>query len=308
MVELTKRQLARRMDGSRRSLHESMAAIALDNLFGTLFDRPLDSDGDEDLRQAANDINRWFESTSFVLPCWVPTPSRYRFREAVSTVRAESERLLHERKQPTGDGDLSSTLVALRTSTEAALSDEEIIDQVLGLVFAGHDTTALTLTYVLHQLGTRNDIRNRVHDELAEVLDGDRPSLADLEELSVLENVLNKTLRAYLSVHTIPRKTTRPISVGNYHFEAGTRTHLSVRQVHHDEAFWDDPFTWRPSRWRHTTPQKKGYAFVPFGAGPRLCLGRRFAHLKTILVLVTVCQDYLIKPEEELAFEPIATL
>jgi cytochrome P450 len=78
--------------------------------------------------------------------------------------------------------------------------------------------------------------------------------------------------------------------------------------LHHDEAFWDDPWTWAPDRWTDTTPQEAGYTFVPFGAGPRLCLGRRFARLEALLVLATVCQDYLVEPEAELAFEPMTTL
>ena len=307
MVELTERQLDRWTDDDRRSLHDSMAAIALDNLFGTLFDRPLDPDGDEHLRRAANDINLWFKPTSFVLPRWVPTPSRHRFRDAVATVETEAERLLDERTRGTDSEDLLSMLVALRADDEAAFTDDEILDQVLGLVFAGHVTTALTLAYALHQLGTHEDVRDRVHAELEEVLGGDRPSLADLDELSVIENVLDETLRAYPSVHTIPRRTTRPVTVDGYRLEANTRAHLSVWQVHHDEAFWDDPFAWRPSRWRGTTTREKGYAFVPFGAGPRLCLGRRFARLEAMLVLATVCQDYLIEPEAELTFEPMST-
>jgi cytochrome P450 len=308
MVGLTERQLARWSDGGRRSLHDAMAATALDNLFGTIFDRPLDPDGDEALRRAANDINLWFKPTSFALPRWVPTPSRRRFREALATVEAEAQRLLRERERDGGGEDLLSTLVELRASEGAALTDEEIIDQVLGLVFAGHDTTALTLTYALHQLGTHDEVRRRVHAELADVLGGDRPTLADVGELPVLERVLNETLRAYPAIHTIPRQTTRAVTVDGYRLDPGTRAHLSVWVLHHDEAFWDDPWTWAPDRWADTTPQKAGYTFVPFGAGPRLCLGRRFARLEALLVLATVCQDYLVEPEAELAFEPMTTL
>lgn len=308
IVELTDRQLTRWTDGERRSLHETMAAIALDNLFGTVFGRPLDPDGDEQLRQAANDINLWFKPSSFALPRWVPTPSRRRFRKAVATVESEAEQLLREREASERGDDLLSKLVELRASDETALTDTEIIDQVLGLVFAGHDTTALTLTYALHQLGTHEDVRRLVHAELADVLDGEPPTLEDLSELSVLERVINETLRAYPSVHTVPRETARTVTVDGYQLEPGMRTHLSVWGIHHDETFWEEPYTWRPSRWTDTSPREKQYAFVPFGAGPRLCIGRQFARLEAMLVLATVCQDYLIEPESALAFEPMSTL
>lgn len=308
MVELTERQIDRWEDGQRISLAEAMRDIALDNFFGTVFDRPLDPSGDESLRQAASDINLWFKPSSFALPRWVPTPSRRRFKSAIATLEREAKRLLRERQRSEEGEDLLSTLVELQATETAALTDEEIVDQVLGLVFAGHDTTALTLAYALHQLSTHGDVRQRVHTELDEVLAGDRPSLSDVGELSTIEQVVNETLRAYPSVHTIPRVTTRPVTVDGYRLESGTRTHLSVWEVHHDETFWEEPYAWQPNRWKKTTPREQGHAFVPFGAGPRLCLGRRFARLEATLVLAMVCQDYRIEPEGELAFEPMTTL
>lgn len=313
MVDLTARRLERWPNGATMSLHEEMSATALDNFFGTVFDRPLDPDGDETLRRAANDINLWFKPTSFALPRWVPTPARRRFREAVDTVETEAHRLLDERKREVeradaaaGD-DLLSTLVALRADDETALSDEEIVDQVLGLIFAGHDTTALAMTYTLHQLGSHDDVRERFRAELEEVLGGDRPTLSDLGELDVTERALTETLRLYPPIHTIPRTTTRRVEVGGYDLEPDTRTHLSVWAVHRDEAFWDDPREWRPERWRDTSPRGKGYAYVPFGAGPRVCLGRRFALLEAKLVLAMVGQRFALAPQRSLAFEPMST-
>jgi len=309
MVELTERRLARWQDGERRSIHDAMLDISLDNFFGTVFGRTLAPDGDEDLRQAANDINLWFKPSSFALPRWVPTPARRRFHDAVATVETEARRLLQERQQGGGGGDdLLSTLVALRAQDETALTEQEIVDQVVGLVFAGHDTTALTLTYALHQLGTHDSVRRRVQSEVEDVLGGDRPSLSDVNELVTIERVINETLRAYPSIHTLPRKTTRAVTVGDYRLDADTRTHLSVWELHHDAAFWEAPDAWRPSRWAETTPQERGYTFVPFGAGPRLCLGRRFARLEATLVLAMICQEFRIDPHTELSFEPMSTL
>jgi cytochrome P450 len=285
-----------------------MHDIALDNFFGTVFGRPLEPGGDEALREAASNLNLWFNPSSFVLPRRVPTPSRYRFANALTELETEVERMLRERRESGGGEDLLSTLVELQTTENTALTDEEIVDQVLGLVFAGHDTTALTLTYALHQLSVHEDVRQRVTAELDEVLGGERPSFSDVSDLSTLERVINETFRKYPSVHTIPRETTRSVTLDDYRLKPNTRTHLSVWEVHHDPAFWEDPERWRPSRWRETTPQEKGHAFVPFGAGPRLCLGRRFARLEAKIVLAMVCQDYLVEPEGELTLDPMMTL
>lgn len=308
MVTYTRRHVDRWADGDRLSLQDEMGSLALENLFGTLFDRPLDPDGDDTLRRAAHDLNRWFKSTSFVLPRWVPTPARREFAEARRTLAAEARSLLDERERSHGGDDLLSTLVALRNDAETGLADDEIIDQVTGLVFAGHETTALALTYAFHRIGTHEEVRERFHDELETVLDGDRPTLADLGDLTVTERIVQETLRCYPPVHTIPRRTTRDVELDGHRLRAGTRAHLVTWRVHRDERFWDAPTAWRPRRWRDTNPRAKGYAFVPFGAGPRACLGRRFALLEAKLVLATVGQRYRIAPERDLAFDPEMTL
>jgi len=328
MVEFAARRTDRWADGDRISIHEEMRALALENLFATLFDRRLAVDGDADLRRAASALNLWFEPTSWVLPNWVPTPARRRFGRARETLDAEARRLLAEREAAvSGDGDagedLLSTLVALRERGDADLSDAEIVDQVTGFIFAGHDTTALAMTYALHLLGTHPEVRERLHAELDDVLgseadcdadsaDGEtaalaRPSFADLSDLEVTERVLLETLRLYPPVHTIPRVTAEDVTVDGHRVPEGTTTHLSVVSIHRDERFYDDPERFRPSRWRDASPQSKGYAFVPFGAGPRDCIGRRFASLEARLVLATVASRYRLEPLSDLELDPQMT-
>jgi cytochrome P450 len=304
MVDLTGRRLDRWEPGERLSLHDEMSGAALDNLFGTLFDRPLDPDGDERLRRAANRLNDWFKPTSFALPRWVPTPARRRFRRAAATVEDEARRLLREAR--TGDGDdLLSALATMRADGEAALTDRELVDQVVGLTFAGHDTTALVMTYALHRVAGHEAVRERFHDEV-DALDGP-PTLGDVSDLPVTRRVLHETMRLYPPVHTIPRETTRAVEVDGRRLERGTRTHLSVWQAHRDPEAWTDPRTWRPSRWRDRTPSSVGGAYVPFGAGPRSCLGRRFATLEAVLVLAAVGRRYALEPAGPLSFDPRVT-
>ncbi|WP_135362906.1 cytochrome P450 [Halosimplex halophilum] len=317
MAALTERRVDRWADGDRVSLHDELRALALENLFATLFDRRLDLDGDEEIRRAASDLNLWFKPTSWALPEWVPTPARRRFARARETLDAEARRLLAEREaavaaddESVGE-DLLSTLVALRERGDAELSDAEIADQVAGFIFAGHDTTALAMTYALHLLGTHPEARERFHAELDDVLgtgpDADRPSFDDLRDLDVTERVFLETLRLYPPVHTIPRVTARDVSVDGYRVPEGTTTHLSVVSIHRDERFYDDPGAFRPSRWRDADPQSKGYAFVPFGAGPRDCIGRRFAALEARLALATIGRRYRLEPLADLELDPQMT-
>ncbi|MFB6118041.1 cytochrome P450 [Halosegnis sp.] len=308
MVGFTERRLDTWTPGETLSLYEEMRHLTLENLFGTLFDRPLRIGADEQLRQAADDLNLWFKASSYALPRWVPTPARRRFHEAVDVLETEARRLIREREQADGGDDLLSTLVALREQGASGMTDDEIVDQLVTMIFAGHDTTAFALTAALHQLGTHPDVRERFHAELADVLDGARPTLADVGDLTVTANVVNETLRRYPSLFTIPRKTTRPVELGGYQLPADTRIHLSFWRAHRDERFWDDPDAWRPARWTTTSPREQGHSFVPFGAGRRACIGRRFARLEATLVLATIGQRYRLDPKGPLVLEPEMTM
>lgn len=309
MVELTEDRIDRWAGERRLSIRDEMTAVALENLFGTLFDRRLDVDGDEEIRRAAGSLNDWFEPSSWALPTWLPTPARRRFKRGKATLEAEARRLLAERKRDGAErgADLLSTLVALREAGDADLTDEEIVDQVTGFIFAGHETTALSLTFALHCLGTNPDVRERFHEELDDVLGGDAPTLSDVGDLEVTERIVLEAMRRYPAVHTIPRETTRSVAVGGYRLPPSSQVHLSIYSVHRDDRFWDDPESFRPERWRDTSPQEKGHAYAPFGAGPRACLGRRFAMLEATLVLATIGQRFRLDPLEELAIEPTMT-
>lgn len=312
IVELTQRRLNRWQPGAL-TLHEEMSNTALDNFYGTIFDRPLDPNGDTELRRAAKDINLWFKPSSFALPRWVPTPARRRFRRAVGIVEDEAHRLLDERRRELrrdnadANDDLLSMLVAMREESDAALSDPEIVDQVVGLVFAGHDTTALAMTYSLHQIAAHPNVQQRFHAELEEVLNSDPPTLSDIGELKLTERILRETLRLYPPIHTIPRVTTEPVEINGYRLKPETRAHLSVWAVHRDSRHWEDPHEWRPTRWENTSPRDAGYAYVPFGAGPRVCLGRRFALMEAKLVLAVVGQQFELDSLCELEFSPMTT-
>lgn len=308
MVDIIDRRVDDWSDGEQISLHEQMKAVALEILYGTLFDRPLDPNGDEELRWAANSLNEWFKPSSWVLPNWVPTPARRRFRKGRQRLEDEARRLLAEREHEGGTGDdLLSTMVQVRQSDSDLITETEMIDQVAGLTFAGHDTTALTLSFAWHRLGTDPEIRERFHAELADVLDGERPTMSDIGDLQVTENIINETMRRHTSVHTVPRTTTKTIDAHGYEIPAGERVFLSIYRVHRHPEFWEDPEAFRPERWNDTSPQEKGYAFVPFGAGPRSCIGQRFSNLEAILILARIGQQFELDPQTDLAFAPEMT-
>jgi len=304
MVERTQHRINHWEDGETRSLVEEMKALALENIFATLFDTTLAIDGETSIRSAANDLNGWFDPASWALPEWVPTPARYRFRRAVELLQAEGKSLL-----ATADGEKSDNMLSALAGMqgESDLSEDEILSQVQTFIFAGHDTTGLALTYAWYLLETHPAVREQFYDELDSVLDGEHPTLSTLSELIITDHIITEAIRLYPPVHTIPRVTTRDVTISGYHIPKGTETHISVRELGRNTRFWDDPNQFDPDRWNDTTPQSKGYSYIPFGAGPRTCIGRRFALLEAKLVLATIGQQYRLKPQSELSVDPKMT-
>lgn len=306
MVAVTHSRLDGWEAGQRIPAAEEMRAIALHNLFEVVLGQSLADDEIEELAAAAHDLNLWFKPTSWVLPDWVPTPARYRFRRGSERLRDRARGLLADSGDDPNEDSLLATLAALRDDPASGFDEAEVLDQVVGMLFAGHETTALSMTYALHQIGSHPAVADRFHAELDAVLDG-QPTLAELQELSYLDTVINETLRLYPPVHAIPRVTTDAVTVDGYRLPADSQALVAVWNMHRDPRFYDDPLSFDPDRWQETSPREQGYAFVPFGAGPRICIGRHFARLEMKAVLAELGRQYRFAAEGEIDVRPQMT-
>jgi cytochrome P450 len=299
IVEQVRRRVDRWTDGQRLDLQREFTDLALDVLFATVLGRELDLDGDRRLRESAEHLHDWFQPTSYLLPEWMPTPARRRFKSAKRTVEAEAERLLDERAgdapaDPTDAEDLLSLLVGLREAgavDSGMLTDERLRDQMVTIVFAGHDTTTTTLTFSCWALANHPEVRERFHAEI-DALDGP-PTVDDLDTLPVTERIVTETLRLYPPVYTLPRLTTESVVFDGYRVPEDELLGLAIRHVHRDPRFYDDPEQFRPSRWDgDLRSDLHDFAYAPFGGGPRICIGRQFALLEAKLTLATLGRQY----------------
>lgn len=339
MVACIERRLATWEEGETRDIEAEMRDLTLEILFATLFGREMKPGEDEELREAADGLNDWFAPTSWILPRWLPTPARRRFNRSATRLRREVQSLLKvdgkhapQRTTDTGplngvrDGgqqsqpastdpntrDLLSQLQQTRDADDGEqLNTQEIEDQLVTMVFAGHETTAAALAFTWYLLATHSDIREAFHEELDTVLDGEPPSHDDLAELEVTDRILTEALRLYPPVHTLPRQTETDIEVNGFRIPENREIHLSVIHVHRDEQFYDDPLAFRPDRW--TDGFKKelhDFAYIPFGGGRRTCIGREFALLEAKIVLATVGQRFQCEweAEKDLSLEPRVTI
>jgi cytochrome P450 len=159
------------------------------------------------------------------------------------------------------------------------------------MVFAGHETTALALTYTWYLLARNPDVAARVYEEVDAVVGEDRPTADHLDDFSTTGRVVREAMRLYPPVHTVPRRTEREIEIGGYRLPAGAEVHLPVLLIQRDARFFDDPLAFRPDRWTGDD-DRPAFAYFPFGGGPRRCIGQQFALTEATLAVASIARKY----------------
>jgi len=223
-------------------------------------------------------------------PRSLPTPARRRARAARATLYQLAGEILQAcRSDPNRDAPLVRALIAATDpATGRALSDADICNELIVFMLGGHDTTATTLAYALWALGRHRDIQDRVAAEVAGI--GNRELTPDdVPRLGYTVQVLHEALRLCPPAAAVGRMATRDIEVGGYRVEAGTMLAVGTYALHRDPALWDDPLAFDPDRFSpENSKGRDRWQFIPFGAGPRSCIGDHFAMLEATLALATI--------------------
>ena len=226
-------------------------------------------------------------------PRWLPTPAQRRARAANTTLHELAAQILSAaRADPTRDAPLARALMAATDpQTGQPLTDAEICDELVLFMLAGHDTTSTTLTYALWALGHNGQLQDRVADEVGEL--GDRLlTPEDVPRLGYTVQVLREALRLCPPGANAVRRVMQDIEVDGYRVGAGTFAVVGIYAMHRDPALWDDPLAFDPDRF---SPQRsKGrsrWQYLPFGGGPRSCIGDHFAMLEATLALATIVRQ-----------------
>jgi len=292
------------VQGDTLDVKEAMSGYTLRVLGTTLLGVETDSHRDA-VRAGADAIqSRTAQNpVSVQVPAWVPTPSNRRYRRGVEQFEAAVDDLVAERRREDGDrDDLLSLLLEAEYEDGTSPSEDEIRSQLVTFLFAGHDTTAVALTWLLYELGRKPAVADRLHAEVDDVLDGDRATLADLPDLAYTERVIWEGLRRYPPATAVFRETREDVTVGGYRIPAGTFVTVPQFVVHRDPRWWDDPETFDPSRWagvERPPGDRPEYAYFPFGGGPRHCIGMRFALLELKLALATFAKKFRVSHDHD---------
>jgi cytochrome P450 len=223
-------------------------------------------------------------------PWWLPTPARRRARAASTTFHRLADDVLQAcRADPTRDAPLVRALIDVADpDTGQPLSDEDIRHELVVFVGAGYDTTATTLTYALWVLGRLPELQDRVAAEVAAV--GERPLTSDdVPRLGYTVQVLNEALRLCPPAPVLTRMVLKDFDVDGYRVEAGNGVMVGVFAMHRDPALWDHPLVFDPDRFSPgNSMDRDRWQYLPFGGGPRSCIGDHFAMLEATLGLATI--------------------
>jgi cytochrome P450 len=237
----------------------------------------------------------------FRAPRWLPTPARRRARAASAVLHRLAGEILEAcRADPDRDAPLVRALIAARDPDSGReLSDAEIRCELVIFLLAGHDTTSTTLSYALWALGHHPEVQHRVRAEAA-ALGRHRLTPADVTRLGYTIAVLHEALRLCPPAPVVTRTAMRDIDVDGYRVEVGTELVVGISAMHRDPALWDRPLDFDPDRF---SPQNSAgrdrWQYLPFGGGPRSCIGDHFAMLEATLALATIIRDVEIHSSAE---------
>lgn len=285
--------------GSRLDLDEQMQLVSLRSVGVTLFGTDV-TDQVAPIVAATDAVSAATvrRGTSPVrLPAWLPVRDNRDLARGRAELRRRFDRLIDERRREGGGGDdlLSLLLTVEDPETGQRLDDDEVRDQVGVMLLAGYDTTSTAMTFALHLLGHHPDWQDAVREEVRGILgpprdDPDRRLGADdVADLAVTRRVLDEAMRLHPSAYITSRSATRDTEVGGHPVPAGSVVATSFHALHRNPAVWSDPARFDPDRFLPgRAREREPYAHLPFGGGPRACIGNHFALLEATLALATI--------------------
>jgi cytochrome P450 len=315
MTAFADERLSRWKDGDTIDIHLEMMAVTQAIVAKTLFDADV-SDDSASVGDALHSVMSDFfigMRRAVPLPRWLPTRQNREARRAIARLDAVVYRMIAARRAAGEDrGDVLSMLLHAQDADDGSrMTDQQVRDEVMTLFLAGHETTAVALSWTWYLLGQSPEVVRVLLEELRAVLGDRAPSVDDLPKLRFTEMVVTESMRLYPPAFVISRRTLRPCTLGEYSLPAGIGVAIPIWVVQRDARWFDEPETFRPERWANDLARRlPRFAYFPFGGGPRQCIGNTFAMMEATLLLARTAQrfDLALVPGQTVRRVPYVTL
>jgi len=302
--------------GSTVNISYEMNRLALLIVTRTLFQSHI---REEDINRLNISLSRVIEEGAerirnpFKLPLWVPTPGNFREKHSVREIKEIIGGLIRQRmNDPKRYDDLLDMLIHTRDEeTGESMSAAQLLDEVMTIFIAGHETTANSLSFTWYLLARNPEEDAKLMKEIAEVLDGRKPTAEDMKRLTYTRQIIDESMRLYPPAWLVGRESISEDKFGDYTIPAGTSLGIPTYVIQRSVRNWNDPEKFRPERF---APENAGsipkFAYFPFGGGPRLCIGNMFAIYEMITVVTIMRREFKLSLPENytLELQPVITL
>jgi cytochrome P450 len=314
MAAYTEEMLATWQDAEVRDIHQEMMQLTMRIVAKVLFSVEVKADT-ERVAAALNVLMRHTSGGRMILPPilrHVPVPALMRVKRAVRELDEIVNRIIRQRRASGQDtGDLLSMLMSARDEDGSGMTDRQLRDEVLTFLLAGHETTAVSLSWTWYLLSQHSEVELKLREELRQVLGGRTPQLEDLPRLLYTDKVVKESMRLYPPAWSLARTVAKEIELAGYQLPVGSNVVMSPWILHRDFRFFEQPGHFNPDRWTADAAQHlPKFAYFPFGGGPRLCIGASFAMMEANLLLAAIAQRFRLRlvPGHPVAALPSITL
>lgn len=303
-------------DGEVRDINDDMFKLSMYIVSKTLFDINMNSMSDG-ASQIGLAIHRFQEISDkrfhqpLLSPKWLPTKAN-REVDTIRTFLDETvEQMINERRSSDGGlndkGDLLSMLLNSTYEDGSEISRSHLMDELITLFVAGHETTSNALTWTFYLVAKHPEVQQRLQAELDDVLSGKAPTFEDLEKLSYTEMVIKESMRLYPPAWTLnSRQANEDVLVGDYLIPKNKIIFVAPIANHHNPRYFPNPETFDPERFSPENEKRlPRYAYMPFGGGPRVCIGNSFAMMEAKVALATLAKNYSFETVAEQEIEPL---
>jgi cytochrome P450 len=312
MTDSAEQMLTAWRPGSVVDIHQEMMSLTLRVVVRALFELETMETGE--ISRSLNTIMLNSIGGRLLFPPffrYLPLPGMRDVRRAVNNINAAVYEIIRQRRSSDKQAsqDLLSILMHARDEDGSRMTDEQVRDELMTFLLAGHETTALALSWALYMLSRNDEAEEKLHEEVDRVLAGRLPSVFDLPSLLFIESIVKETMRLYPPAWSVARTAINDFELDGYRVPAGANIVMSQWIMHRDQRFFSEPEKFEPDRWSTSACQNlPRFAYFPFGGGPRQCIGASFATIEAVLILGTIARRFRLVAVDKTPVLPVPSI